>query len=425
MPIGAFRLNSIAKGIAAGGGGGGGPAIPTTTWTVQGHITSTVGTQTQMIQSVLGYNNSRYFSAAVSASTSASSPRSRIGSNLGGVGSTTVTPGFSPTSYASAANFNASTSGGNWMGMMASSTSVRFSPHYITGWNTNTALATSNPSNGAMSSTYTRTSGSGSGLYIVTSKYPSQGAGYLRTMGFWQSGSNLVASAFTQPNNSSTLTQLFGNSTLVTGGVSGDYMGAAGFTNDATTLRWVVGALNTSSQYGLWLGTSTHAASHGVTSVGSIFNANDGGGVARMWDDATAGIYIAGIMGLNGTTISFKPIKITDWTTRTYTLASTTTTVTTNAYFPKIIPVERTDGLCLVVYMTASPSNRLWGRWLSVDPTTLDVQVGSEFSIGFAPDNLNISSYGLSCVHDSTYKFIGGYWAASGGDGGPFNITGA
>lgn len=426
MPLGGFRLNTLSRAIAAAGGGA--PAIPTTTWTVNGHITSTFGnTASQRQHGVLGYQNSRYFVSAVNASTTASAPRIRIGSSSGGLGSTSLTPGFSPDTYVSVADFNPSTNGGNWVGMMASSSSVRFTGATQANWSAGTAVATTNPTAGTFPGAVTRTSGTNDSISICSSKYPSQGDGYLRVIGFWQTGSNINASAYTLPSRSGTMTNLFSNSNVVTSGVNGAFLSAAGFTNDTTQLRWVIGYLNSSGRYQVQIGTSTHAASHGVTSAGNVTDTGvTEAGMATMWDDATAGIYIACGLVLTGSAIYIRPIKITDWSTRAYTWATAESTLlSTSGFKPRIMTVQRTNGLCLVTYLKASPSNTLYGKWISVDPTTLAVTIGSEFTVGTAPDSLNINHYGLSCVHDATYKFIGGAWAApSGGDGGPFNITG-
>jgi hypothetical protein len=429
MPLGSFRLNSLAKKLAAAGGGGG-PAIPTTTWTVTGNITSTFGnTQSSRAHVALGYNNGRYFSAGFTSSTSASSPRLRIGSSSGGLGSTSVSAGFSPDTYVSTGVFNFNNNGGNWVGMMASSSSVRFQGASQAGWLANTAVATTNPTAGTLGSTFSRTSGTNDSISITNSKYPTGGQGYLRVIGAWQSGSNIVGAAYTLTSGSGSMTSRWTDSTIITGGVNGAFMGTAGFTkDDLNVAQWAVAYVNSSGRYQVQMvRSSTSPLIHTVTDLGmSIDYSVTDAGLATMWDDATTSTFICCAMVTSGSTIYVRPAKL-NFDSASYTWATNTTTaLSTSGFKPKIIQVQGTNGLCLLTYLKASSSNTLYGKWISVDPTTLAVTVGSEFTIGVAPDSLNINHYGLSCYHDATYKFIGGCWAAtSGGDGGPFNISGS
>jgi hypothetical protein len=284
---------------------------------------------------------------------------------------------------------------------------------------------------GALGISLTRTGGSTTDTAIAISAR--NGSTDTRAIAFFNTGGSLShtkhlatvgASTFssTSPNNNSTGATAIGN-----------FMGAAGFTTNDATGRWMVGGAGSNgTSYKVSGGTVPDFATSGAgTTVWNQTNALtsttlNGGGLAMAWDDFTNSKFVGVAMVLDGSTIKAKAIKWSDGT-----MGTENSSVATGAFQAKISKVNSINsgfGLVLITYLKAAAGIPIYGRFVSVDSSTLSLTVGAEMTLGSPDGGLNIAatpSYGIDAAVDGSTYAVTAVWSnGANGDGGGFLVTG-
>lgn len=397
------------------------PTIPTLTWSGNGWTTAT-------------FNNSTHYRTSAMVGLRADGWHYLFARGDSGSGRLThnqanlfLTVGFVPTAANSASMFSTtSTRGGNIIGVFSTSTSVRAVVGAVANWST-TPTQTSAPV-GALATALTRSGGSTTDVAVaITAR---SGSTDTRAIVFYNNGGTLNHGKYVATVGASTFTNA-SSSGLGTGATGiGDFMGAAGFTTNDGTGRWMVGGAS-GSNYKVSGGVTTDmsVATSGTTNwnQNSALTATtlNGGGLAMAWDDFTNSKFVAVAMVLDGSTIKARAIKWSDGT-----MGTENSSVATGAFQAKISKVNSINsgfGMVMITYLKSATGNQIFGRLVSVDSSTLALTVGSEFSLGFAGDNLPIAttpSYGIDAAKDGTNWGFTAIWSnGANGDGGGWLST--
>lgn len=399
------------------------PTIPTLTWSGGGWTTSTFNNSTHYRTSALVGRRADGWHYLYARGDS-SSGRLTHNNNL----NLTQAAGFTPTAANSTSLFSTTTArGGNTFAIYSTSTAVRATLGAVQTW-TGTPIQTSTPIGTLGGTTFGRTGGSTTDMAIAISSR--NGSTDTRAIAFWNSGGTLYHAKFVATVGSTTFTNA-SSSALTTGATTiGNFMGAAGFTTNDGTGRWMVGGANGTS-YRVSGGTTTDfSVSTGGTTVWTQATAlstttMNGGGLAMAWDDYANSKFVGVAMVLDGTTIKARAIKWSDGS-----MGTENSSVATAAYQAKITRVNSVNsgfGMVLITYLKAATGNTVYGKLVSVDSSTLALTVGAEFSLGLAGDSLPIAatpSYGIDAAKDGTNWGFTAIWSnGANGDGGGWLST--
>jgi hypothetical protein len=422
MPLGAFRQSlNLAN---PSGGGGDAPLIPTLTWSRGAWHTGTFN------------NTTRYATAAIVGLRAdgwhylfgrGDSSNGRFVHNDSRNLSMTLSLAQAPIAAQSTSLFstNNSRSGTTITLYSATNGNLRATIGAVANWAT-TPTQTSTPVGAVGTVLYGRSGATNSNMAITIC--PLSGSNQLRAIGFWNNTvstvrhtkliANSAASTFT--NQSSSTTGLDTGATSIN-----DFMGAAGFTSNDNNGRWILGGFNgtsyrvsggsTSFNFFNDAGTTswTNTAALTVTTV-------SGGGLAPAWDDFTNSKQVAVAMVLDGTTVKARAIKYSDGT-----MGTANNSVVTGVFQAKISRVNTTSsngfGMVLITYLKTSSTTDIYGRFVSVDSTTLALTVGAEMFIGVTAGGYTIGatpSYGIDCVKDGTNWAFQAVWALGANNNG-------
>jgi hypothetical protein len=399
------------------------PTIPPLTWSGGGWITSTFNNTTAYRTSAfVGRRADGWHYLYGRADTSSQRLTHNNNVNL------SQALGFTPTLVNSASMFSTTTArGGNTFVIASTATATRVSLGAVSAW-TGTPTQTSAPV-GAIGTSIARTSGTNSNTAIAISAR--NGDNNTRAIAFFTSGTTLMHGKYVATPGANTFTNA-STSALSTGATvgTGNFMGAAGFTTNDGTGRWMVGGAD-GTNYKVSGGTTTDfsVATAGTTvwNQASALTATtlNGGGLAMAWDDYANSKFVGVAMVLDGTTIKARAIKWSDGT-----MGTANNSVATAAYQARICKVNSVSsgfGMVMITYLKAANGNTIYGRLVSVDSSTLALTVGAEFSLGVNGDSLAMSTttgYGVDAVKDGTSWGFTAIWAAgSGGDGGAYLST--
>lgn len=398
------------------------PTIPTLTWSGGGWTTSTFNNSTHYRTSALvGRRADGWHYLYARGDSSAGRLTHNTNVNL------SQAVGFTPTAANSASMFSTTTArGGNTIAVYSTATAVRASIGAVQLWTT-TPTQTSAPV-GALGTSIARSGGSNTDVAVaITAKNADTST---RAIIFFNSGGTLYHTKHTAAAGRSTFTSS-SSSALTTGATGiGNFMGAAGFTTNDGTGRWMVGGASGTS-YKVAGGTTTDmTVSTGGTTVWNQATALtsttlNGGGLAMAWDDYANGKFVGVAMVLDGTTIKARAIKWVDGT-----MGTENSSVATAAYQAKICKVNSVSsgfGMVLITYLKAATGNTVYGKLVSVDSSTLALTVGAEFSLGLTGDSLSIAatpSYGIDAAKDGTNWGFTAIWSnGANGDGGGWLST--
>jgi hypothetical protein len=323
--------------------------------------------------------------------------------------------------------FSTTTSrGGNTIAVYGISTQVRATIGVVQNWGT-TPTQTSVPLGSFGSTTFNRSGGTTDTAIAISAR---NGSTDTRAIVFWNNAGTLNHAKFTAaPATSTFATQT--TLALTSGTTSiGNFMGAAGFTTNDDTGRWMVGGAN-GSNYKVSGGTTTNMSAN--TNGTTVWNQNtaltattlNSGGLAMAWDDFTNSKFVGVAMVQDGTTIKARAIKWSDGT-----MGTENSSVATGAHQARICKVNSVDsgfGMVLVTYLKSANGNTIFGRLVSVDSNNLGLTVGAEFTLGVNGDSLAMSpitGYGIDAAKDGTTWAFTAIWAhGAGGDGGAHFAT--
>jgi hypothetical protein len=403
------------------------PTIPTLTFSGGGWITSTFNNTAAFRTSALvGLRADGWHYLFGRADTSSLRLTHNAGVNLN------QALGFTPTLANSTSMFSTTTTrGGNTFVISSTATSIRVSLGAVASW-TGTPTQSSAPL-GAIGTSISRTSGTASNTAIAISAR--NGDNTTRAITFFTSGSTLMHGKYTAAPgaNSFTSQSTFAHSTGATVG-TGNFMGAAGFTTNDATGRWMVGGAN-GTNYKVSGGTTTDFASivGGGAAGTTVWNQAtaltsttlNGGGLAMAWDDFANSKFVGVAMVLDGSTIKARAIKWSDGT-----MGTANNSVATGAFQARICKVNSVNsgfGMVMITYLKSATGNQIFGRLVSVDSSTLALTVGAEFALSINGDSLGMSAttgYGPDVAKNGSNWAFTAIWAAgSGGDGGAHFAT--
>lgn len=423
-----FRLNTISAAAAAAATDA--PAIPSLTWTGGGWITSTFNTDTRYRTTAIVGNRADGWHYVYARGDGASG-RLTHNNNL----NLSQAAGFTPTGANSTSLFSTTTTrGGNMIGVYSTATQIRATLGTVQTWTTTPTQSTT-PTGALATTTITRSGGDVDDVAVAIAGRNANND--TRAAVFWQSAGTLYHAKYVAAPGAATFTSQVSSalSTGATGIYSG--MGAVCFTTGDGTGRWMVGGWNGSTGYKVSGGTltdfATSSAGTTVWNQSSVLS-NAGGvisqwcGLAMAWDDYTNSKFVGVAMITDSTnTVQLRAIKWSDGT-----MGTTVSSAVTGAYQTRISRVNSTSsgfGLVLITYLKTLTGNTIYGRFASVDSTTLAITVGSEFSLGVSGDSLAMSdtpSYAVDCAKNGTNWAFSSIWcagAASAGDGGGWLST--
>ena len=421
MTIGAFRLNTLAASLSISQSGDA-PTIPTLTWSGGAWIAGTFRNTTHYRTSALvGRRADGWHYLFARGDNGSGRLVHNNNNNLFQSGS------FTPDSANSTSMFSTTNSrGGNTIALYGNTTNVRATVGAIPNWET-TTTQTSTPLGSFGTTTFTRSGGTTDTAIAISAR---NGSTDTRAIAFWNNAGTLNHAKFTANAGFSVFaTQTTSALTSGTTGI-GNFMGAAGFTTDNDTGRWMVGGAN-GSNYKVSGGTTTNMNSD--TNGTTVWNQNtaltattlNSGGLAMAWDDFTNSKFIGVAMVQDGTTIKARAIKWSDGT-----MGTENSSVATGAYQARICKVNSVDsgfGMVLVTYLKSAEGNTIFGRLISVDSPTLALTVGNEFTLGVNGDSLpmgTVPGYGIDAAKDGTNWAFTAIWAhGANSDGGAHFAT--
>jgi hypothetical protein len=421
MTIGAFRLNSLAASLSISQSGDA-PTIPTLTWSGGAWTTATFSNTTHYRTSAMVGRRADGWHYLFARGDNGSG---RLVHNSNG--QLFQSGSFTPTSANSTSMFSTTTSrGGNTVAVYATSTQIRATVGNVQSWGT-TPNQTSAPLGSFGSTIFSRSGGTTDTAIAISAR---NGNTDTRAIAFWNNAGNLNHGKFTAAVGASSFTTQT-TSALTSGTTSiGNFMGAAGFTTNDDTGRWMVGGAN-GSNYKVSGGTTTNMGDN--TNGTTVWNQNtaltattlNSGGLAMAWDDFTNSKFIGVAMVQDGTTIKARAIKWSDGT-----MGTENSSVATGAHQARICKVNSVDsgfGMVLVTYLKSANGNTIFGRLISVESNNLGLTVGSEFTISVNGDSLAMSAttgYGIDAAKDGTNWGFTAIWAfGANGDGGAHFAT--
>ena len=424
MPIGAFRQSlNLANPVEAPPPSSDAPTIPTLTWTGGAWITSTFNNTTAYRTSALVGRRAdgwHYLYGRGDTSSQRLTHNNNRNQNQ--------SLGFTPIAVNSASMFSTTTTrGGNTFVIASTGGATRVTLGAVASW-TGTPTQTSSPL-ATLGVSIARTAGTTSNTAIAISAR--NGDNNTRAIAFFTSGTTLMHGKYLAAPGADTFTNQ-SSSALTTGATvgTGNFMGAAGFTTNDATGRWMVGGAD-GTNYKVSGGTTTDFSS--ATAGTTVWNQAtaltattlNGGGLAMAWDNFTNSKFVGVAMVLDGTTIKARAIKWSDGT-----MGTANNSVATSVYQARICKVNTTTsgfGMVLITYLTSPTGNTIFGRLVSVDSTTLGLTVGAQFTLSINGDSLGMSAttgYGVDAGKDGTNWAFTAIWAAgSGGDGGAHFAT--
>jgi hypothetical protein len=337
--------------------------------------------------------------------------------------------GFTPTLSNSTSMFSTTTTrGGNTFVISSTATATRVSLGAVATWS-GTPTQSSAPL-GAIATSIARTSGTASNTAIAISAR--NGSTDTRAIAFFTSGTTLmhgkyVATAGASGFTSQSTTALSTGATVGTG----NFMGAAGFTTNDSTGRWMVGGAN-GTNYKVSGGTTTDfgTATAGTTAwnqdTALTSTTLNGGGLAMAWDDFANSKFVGVAMVLDGSTIKARAIRWSDGT-----MGTANNSVATSVFQARICKVNSVSsgfGIVLITYLKSANGNQIFGKFVSVDSSGLALTVGAEIAFGFTGDSLAIGTtpgYAIDAAKDGTSWALTAIWrgSAADGDGGGFLST--
>ena len=339
--------------------------------------------------------------------------------------------GFTPDLVNSASMFSTTTTrGGNTFVISSTSTSTRVSLGAVASW-TGTPTQSSAPI-GAIGTSISRTAGTNSSTAIAISAR--NGSNDTRAIAFFTSGSTLMHGKYVAAPGSNTFTNQ--STTALTTGTtfsgSGTFLGAAGFTTNDGTGRWMIGLSQGTTRYRVTGGTTSSFSSN--TSGSTVWTQPNclavttlnSGGLAMAWDDFANSKFVAVAMAQDGNTIKARAIRWSDGTMGTEN--SSVATSVHQARICKVNSVNSGFGMVLITYLLSANGNKIYGKFVSVDSSTLELTVGAQIDFGFTGDSLAIGTtpgYAIDAAKDGTNWALTAIWRGSfnDGDGGGFLST--
>jgi len=400
------------------------PTIPTLTWSGGAWITSTFNnTAAYRTSALVGRRADGWHYLYGRADTSSQRLTHNNNVNL------SQSLGFTPTLVNSASMFSTTTTrGGNTFVISSTASQTRVSLGAVASW-TGTPTQTSAPV-GAIGTNITRTGGTNSNSAIAISAR--SGSNDTRAITFSINSGNLFHGKYTAAPGASSFTNQSTfrlNFTTTTAFSTGNFMGAAGFTTNDATGRWMVGGAD-GTNYKVSGGTVTDFA---TTASGTIVwnqataltsTTLNSGGLAMAWDDFANSKFVGVAMVLDGTTIKARAIRWSDGT-----MGTENSSVATGAFQARICKINTVSsgfGMVMITYLKSASGNTIFGRLVSVDSSTLALTVGAEFTLSVNGDSLGMGTggYGVDAAKDGSSWAFTAIWAAgSGGDGGAHFAT--
>lgn len=390
MPIGAFKLNSIAKYLAPSGGGGDAPTIPTVTWTSTSVNTTTERSLNGPKSMVfLGKNNNLYNWGANGMSSSSSQRMRQVvvndafsSASFAQITATGQTTQQQVSSAGHTSLTDTSNTGGQHIAIIGSSTDFRWRTAVVTNWTAGSNTQPGTVSAGALSSTIARTSGITSTPSVAAAFSRQDGQPTNRFALFWQSSTNVYWATGTQASGSTTanfdITIGTTSTNTIATSVNGGNMDATGFISSTLSLRrFVVSYASSSTTYQIAAVTDDNLTKR-LTTVDWVHNADvQCGSIDAVWNQLSGDKYVAvACLEAAGNTY-LKAFKVTNWAAGQTPSISSGTTYThgSQLWRCKAYATGR-QGLGILVYMSSDYKN-IYGRFFNVDSTTLDITVGS------------------------------------------------
>ena len=180
---------------------------------------------------------------------------------------------------------------------------------------------------------------------------------------------------------------------------------STGFTSDDSTVRFLVLRYTSLTAIDLLIGTTVinDENAPSVTSTGTVFSVNNNAiatnDLATVWDDFDNDKFVALAMAVDDTGVDLRAVKITDWSTSAYTLgaAKTVSGYGAGIYLPsaKLTRIKGTQGMAVLTYQRTSGDDAVLGRLISVNSSTLQVDIGAETYFGSSNDvtSVRMDSY--------------------------------
>lgn len=415
MPIGAFKLNSIARaGIIAASDA---PAIPSVTFTASGVDTTTERSLNgPHSMPFLGVNNNLYAWAANGMSGTSSQRNRQVISDFSATSfAQSIATGTSTQNQVSSSGITtlASANGGMHCSLMGSSTDVRFRFGYVTNWSTQTITNPGTVSAGTISAAQARTSGITASPSVAMAHSPQISLAQHRFGAFWQTGTSVVYASGSQGNNTSGSFSdiLFTAPTTLATSVNGGCMDACGFTVPSSPngqKRFMVGYVGADTQT---YNVTVVSLNNSTTNTTTMTYANSSGGVIlgasidSIWDDQPNGKFVGVVFNeVNGNSF-LRALKVSSWPTNSTPSATWGTALNIGTWLYKGRAYKTgINGLGVLIY-TSSDNKTFYAKFFSVDSNTLDITLGStEYTLGGTPNAGSIASFGAGTGIDASNR---------------------
>jgi hypothetical protein len=173
----------------------------------------------------------------------------------------------------------------------------------------------------------------------------------------------------------------------------------SGFTSNDTTARYAFSYFDSFTTMKIRICTTSTADDSAATAVstGDVFTIPlvDGsvvinnGGLATVWDDYANSKFVSVAMAADQGNIFLRAVRVDDWSTLTSTLGAQKTVTgyadDVDTSTARLIPIKTANGIvgqALLTYQRTNTDDAIYGRLISVNSSTLQVDIGAETYLG-------------------------------------------